>query len=1117
MRATDIEFIAEEDYIDMTVSLQDKSIYNLVINCVDKQIPVPDFLNLYKEFYSEKFSAILESEESENGENNTIEIANTLSDDLVRLLNSKRSLVIAEYLTEILFVNYNSDLIKSFMPKLSTVHENKMLIHFFSKASLHFTTLDDKLLIDQLNKDLPDSIIPNLLTLELDPTDNELIISLMKLLQSIINLALGPIVLSAQYSESSQDLLKEVSKINKLLYRKVCQLFDSKLAFKDAKNIVKDVRHEYISSPSITSPQFISSPLSMMKTPMSTSGPSAAKYKDMKLLRYYKNIWLNNKIIKWEHINSDFLARYASISNSIFQENGPSPQITDVLLTDLIETSFTCFAQFVSNKQYHQPNANLNLLERQWIIFISKHLPLLVLKHSSTNPQTVSNALEKIDSKVIKAIKAYYSEKDDMRNRNEDLFEDYPSASLDIRHDFIKSLIMLGLQPPQFINIFLRDDQIVDPSTLPTTDSLFIQTPQGTQEMISNIPLFIRESLNSLELQTISNPLSESSNGLHQVFLNFESISPTKQKEFSDSVLSTLSDAVDSCDFTTITKLCALLSFNFSHSLTSILSFCTPSEFVKILMTFIDHVWSSAIVTKKEESDDSDEASNISLSFSWALLLLINLNKIYDISLVNVAVADGKTNLEKSFAISFISKLSDIPDEYVIEGDNPKNPESQVKSHKLIQAWLSDLFVNGSISDNLTQSTDAKQLATTVPFIFKQVLYAIEFNAVSDINNIIGGVEYFLQPFMLSGLIKICFWLEDYLLHIKFCDQDEKIMNEVFKILNTIFNPNTLNEDSQTFHNAVLRLNAVRLLKIFRQLKKEPQSNYGVYSSDSQENSALDSLINKMISVLGFSPTYYVDSRLLTSEGGYSQQKPLGYDRFLIFNENPINKIMANQINSFWNLHSSTYYNLDYLKEVINIVTPYNFLVDVIQTLDYKLATYGVPAIRNKITSIESEHVFDYLFYFLVLFDCETQIDAARMIQLFEDDADYDKFEGNDINVTSTNTDAADPSGSIIKTEDDNKQKMEDINDDDIDMLFGENETSTHVAEEEVRVIDDVFTPKKFDEIGALERESFGIILHNMKKLHIIAYKNKNISKEEYERVNKYHDKYLHMLKACVF
>lgn len=1097
----------------MTVSLQDKSVYNLVTSCIDKQISVNEFLNFYKEFYSEKFSSVLENDDSENDIGNTIEVSNTLSDDFVKLMNSKKSLIIAEYLTEILFINYNSDLIKTFMPKLSDVHESKMLVHFFSKASYYFATLNDKLVVEQLNKDLGESIIPTLMTLSIDPTDNELIVSLFKFLMSVITLATAPIVMSVQYKDSSQDLMKRMSKINKLLFKKVSEAIDNHIVFKNSKQSLKEVKQEYISSPSITSPQFISSPLSMMKTPMSTTGQSAAKYKDMKLLRYYKNIWLNNKIIKWEPINSDFLSRYASIANSIFQENSPSPQISDILISDLIETSFTCFAQFVSNKQYHQTNANLNLLERQWVIFISKHLPLLILKHSSTSPQVVTGALEKIDTKVIKAIKAYYSEKDDAKSRNEDLFEDYPSASLDIRHDFIKSLIILGLQPPQLINDFLRDDQVIDPKSLPTTDSLVYQSPQGTQETVSDIPSFIETSLDSLELQSILNTSNDTNNGLHQVLLNFETISPTKQKELSDTLIQILEQAALNYNFSTITKICALLSFNFSHSLTAILTYCTPQALARILMRFVDELWPNVEKSKKEEVEDSDEAIHISLSFSWALLLLINLRHTYDISLVNVSLEDSNSNLTNSFSTKFITSLANVPDDFSIDEGDPTTQEVQVKSHKLVQNWLFDLFVNGSISDALMQSTDAKQLSNIVPFIFKQVLYATEIDAVADFNNIIGGVEYFIQPFMLSGLIKIVFWLEDYLLHLKHSDKQEEMINKIFNLINTLFNPNTLNEDSQTFHSAILRMNALRLLRVFRQFKKQPQSNYGVYSSDSQENSVLDSLINKMVAVLGFSPAYYVDSRLLTQDNAYSQQKPLGYDRFLIFNENPINKIMTNQINSFWNLHSSTYYNLDYLKEIIDIVTPRKFLTDVLITLNYKLTTYGVPAVRNKSSGIESEQVLEYLFYFLVLFDCDSQMDAAKMIQLFEDDVDYpDNIPEADVEIKSEVI----PNGNE-KLDDNGQLKSEDIQDDDIDMLFGETETSTHITDVDTAPVIVKEESKQYSEVGALERNSFGIILHDMKRWQDLAHKNKEISQSEYDTFYKYHNKYLKMLKTCVF
>lgn len=60
---------------------------------------------------------------------------------------------------------------------------------------------------------------------------------------------------------------------------------------------------------------------------------------------------------------------------------------------------------------------------------------------------------------------------------------------------------------------------------------------------------------------------------------------------------------------------------------------------------------------------------------------------------------------------------------------------------------------------------------------------------------------------------------------------------------------------------------------------------------------------------------------------------------------------------------------------------------DVLKTLEYKLATYGVPGSKNKRGSLDSEHVFDYFFYFLVLYDVKTAEEASQLIEYMENDA----------------------------------------------------------------------------------------------------------------------------------
>lgn len=1300
-----------------------EQVFKLAVNCSQRQLSPIEFISLYKELYNEKVLATIDESEqetatttarntvndkendstnnnnstgfgsdnkhnsnintadqnniSENKDNTTgntpisnkkvvkneslnLESYNQLVLEFINFLNKGgNSLLLPEYLVQILLGNYDSNLMNAFLLRLNNIQNIKLLIHFFSKSCTLLLKINDKLIIDQIVADLSSIILPNLLLdsfMNTVLTNNELLIIVCKVLQILLNLTAQPVRIS---NYSIRDNLNHISNklfaINKLLHRKLTSMLDSKLIFIDANDSTIHDGHHYNhnlthnrdmsnnetlilnqpplrESPSVTSPNFISSPLSMLKTPLSninnnlnvnntnlnntpnmknnnnnkfgtttnnnTSLNNSMRYKDMKLLRYYKNIWFNSKIMNWAINRSDFLIKYNSISSYVFQINsnnnnasnntniinnnhstethniyhnyGTSIQDPDSLIIDLIDTSFTCFAQYISNKQYHRTNCNLNLLERQWIIFITKHLPLIILNQSSNiNLQNLKKALEDIDPKVIKVIKSYYSEKDDMRNRNEDLFDDFSSTSFDIRHDFIQSLVALGLQSPNIINDFLREDQLIDPKSLPIKDDLIITTSQGLKEIVNDIPQRLATSIDSLELERINDIMSNNNsiinnninmndnnnsntnsnsldsngsninisnangnmnsgnnninndttfNDIYQILNNFENIAPTKQNDITLAIVDLLNDAIMNNNNNRITKLCALLIFNFSHSLTTIFTFYSPKLFVELLMKYIDQQWSTSVYSKMDETDDSLEKSESSLSFSWALLLLISIIQNYNISLIDVAINSKNLNLNDSFSIQFTSKLSEVTDEFSIDEKNLMDPEVRTQSHKLVQNWLSDLFINGSLSDQLTQRINAKQIAFLLPFILKQVLYAIELNSMTDINAAIGGFEYFLQPFMIVGLIKIMFWLENYLTYLyDNGNANSDLIQKIFLILNSLVNPTALNEDSKIFHNAVLRINAIHLLKILRkyQSKETPSNNYGIYSSDAQETSMLSSIINKLINALNFAPVYNMDARVVSTENIYSQQKPIAYNKIMILNENPINKILTNQINSFWNLHSSTYYNLDYLNEIIKLLTPRNFINDVLQTLNYKLTTYGVPMARNKMGVMEAEHVLDYFFYFIVLHDCQSQWDAISMINLLNGDMDQKSINTNPILSNTTNT---------IKSEETIKKeepatKQESVVDDDFDMLFGENETSVHGIEDDVS---DVNVPTEDDskilhDFYILKRDSFGVILYELKSINESAYKSGDLPKKEYDSFQKIFEKYLKMLKTCVF
>ncbi|KAL3234835.1 Mediator of RNA polymerase II transcription subunit 5 [Nakaseomyces bracarensis] len=1104
--------------------METKSVSTLALRCAEKKLAALEFLNLYKEFFNERFpSSTIESESVNTTEENIVENADNetgksqvdaesskerpavvLSSEFFELLNTGKSILLADYVVEVLFVNYYSDLVREYLPKLKDIKNTEMLVHFFSKSCSFFVNLSDDLVITQLNKDLKSTIIPCILEFQFNDMKNELTVSIAKFLQAVLKFAPQPIQINSDsYRDNAFALTKKLSSLNRILSKKLGTVLEKKLHFKENFGpFSKDSAVDFDNSPSITSPQFISSPLHTSKGISQSASHSAIKYKDMKLLRYYKNIWLNSKLMKWQPVNSEFLSRYSAIKAALYEDHANSIQNVDSLFIDLIETSFTCFAQFVSNKLYHQANSTYNLLEYKWILFLSKFLPLLISKNSSRSSHVISNALDNIDDKAIKAIRAYYAEKDDGRNRNDDLFDDYPLTSLDIRHEFIKALTMLGVVPPAFIHNYLQEDQIFDSKSLTVTDDLMFINQQGIQEIVSDIKSFIKDSLESLEIENISEDPSESKNGLFQVFMNFESVPPTKQLELAENVLETLQEASQTFDYNTIVKLTALLSFNFSHSLTSILMYVTPKAFARVYLDFVDNIWSSQVANKSEEGGESQfENVNISMSFSWSILILTILVKHYKINFLDIYPCCSSENIKSSFAVRFVENLPDISDLFFIDEKRSDDPEIQVNSHKLVRDWLNDLFVNGSLSDALLQDIVPKQLAILVPYIFKQVTLAMEIGAVGDLQNLIGGFEYFLQPFMLVGLIKVVYWLEQYLSCLKSDNGDEKLVQKVLSLLNTIINPSTLNEDSKAFHSAVLRLNAIPLLGILNQFKSNAPSEfgYGIYSSDNEGNPTLESIITRILKSLSISPVYDVDPVLLNNDNSFSQ-KPPKFNEFFLTNETPMNKVLTNQMNSFWCLHSSTYYNLDYLRTVIDAITPRKFLIDVLLTLEYKLSTFGARDSRNKMSSNETEHVLDYFFYFLVLLDISSPEESKAMIEFMEGKADAMIME----------------EVKTIKTEP--QPKLENSLDDDIDMLFGENDTSMQGNDDDdddVMAVDDVAKEKGYD-IRIRARNSFGMILQEIK----MSYDGLDLnspSYNDYKKYCNYHDKYLNMLKTCVF
>ncbi|SCU89689.1 LAFA_0E20076g1_1 [Lachancea sp. 'fantastica'] len=1063
------------------------SIHALALNCAKRHLPPAQFVNFYNELVNELYGSIINRSEDAKSDID-VDVYEELSICLLRVLESQPSMLLSDYVNEVLFVNYNTELAHKMFPQLYTIKDLSVLAVLLSKASAFFLDLNDKLLIDQICDDLSDLIIPCIFAVDFGAQSNQIVLSVAKFVRNISHISTNPILVTEISTKDKIDnFMSQLSKTNKLLYRKLHHDFESLFKIEGVSAIKNECSPNGLASPSAVSPKYKGIPLASTRSSLHAVTTSS-KFRNGKLVRYCKNLWLNNKILNWSTNARDFVSDYGAIEANVLADGLTGSTSVEKIMTDLIETSFTSFAQFVSNKQYHQPNFNLNLLERQWAIFITKQLPLHIMECIPKAPDAVITALENVDHKVIKVLKSYASDKDDAKSGGSDLFEEVPNKNMDIRHEFLKNLILLGCQPPSVLNDYLREDHVVDTKSLLSNDTVVIRNTQGVKESISDFPRFIKEKINELDVESmfsiVEDPMNSNDSDIVQVLRKFDTLAATKQRELSEVFHEVFCESARNFDCKTVSKICCLMCFNLSHSLTTILTFIAPARFVAVAAEFVDETWDTYMKQSNGANDDFEPNTEF-VCFTYCLILIINITRVYGVPFVGSIPSNFQLS-SKSFTVKFLSDLGTIAPQLDLF--------SMENSNVTLENWVRDLFVNGSLSDSLIKFADAKDITKLIPFIFKQSILGVEVGAIRDVSTLTGGFEYFLQPFLIVGLIGIVFWSDYYLTGLKSKNGSKELLDPIFEMFSSLLNPSTLNEEARPLHTLILRLNAVPLLKATRAFLNQSASNYGIYSSDSAGGPKLESLISHLERTCSTANLYNIDSGSLSSENGYPR-KELPLSSFSITAEHSINGILHNQINSFWNMHSSTYYNLDYLFAFIDIMTPFSFFEATLSSLRSKTFESTRSSNRFKSTDGESSAPLDYFFHFLVTHDLRRVSDKNELLNYM------------------TSSQESGPSVGKPVIEQNSHTKVEQHSDEDFDMLFGE-DTSAPGNETDVAMNDAKTNDKAASRASLFLGPSFAIVLCDLLSDKGALLKLTSSAKEEYEELKFLHEKYVEILRS---
>lgn len=499
--------------------------------------------------------------------------------------------------------------------------------------------------------------------------------------------------------------------------------------------------------------------------PSSTSQQHAVHSSFLKTNKLPKFIWLNFIIQNWSSNSSKLLTSFEQFVKLKTNQN---------VLNEIISVSFECITIALQARDVS------DLFIRNWSLFLTKRLPLLIKELNLKNVETsLSNALNLIDPKISKIIKLNSSGGSDPND--DDIFSSFPSTNTDIRHDFLKSCIALKLLPQSAFAAILKEDAQAESRNLSTSDDI-----QQNGQVI-DISTTLRTTLIDINPEFI--PLEDS--GLLEFLSLVDDMEGTKQVELSRAILETIHEFIKNDDVSHLYRLALALGLS-PNALHAILFHLSPSTFIKPLMNFLD---------KWQVSNDDMNFQDVYSAFGCVLLLFLLIVKDYKISLSTLLLLKDKLN-DDSFCIKYLTKLGSLS-----QFDSTNTHQSE-----LLNGWITALFDSGGISDDLMRLSTVQECFQLFPVIFQQAFIACKQNVIDE-DTVKGGLEYFLQPFLLSTIVGILSWSESFL----WKNQDVDLLINLIK---TLINPLDLSGESVHIHKFILNIYGPNLFKLLTSIDK---------------------------------------------------------------------------------------------------------------------------------------------------------------------------------------------------------------------------------------------------------------------------------------------------------
>lgn len=422
----------------------------------------------------------------------------------------------------------------------------------------------------------------------------------------------------------------------------------------------------------------------------------------------------------------------------------------------------------------------------------------------------------------------------------DDMFSSFPGGlDVDIRHELVAACISEGVLPKDAFNVIFKDSGI-SVETLDYADELTIDGQTMSLDTLAE-----QLSYENLEIGSVSDCL------MSKVVTQMDKLSGNAQEALTKRLLVCLADFVQAGNVRPVRYMCQALALN--TTAVDIMALCVnPMLLLKALVDCIE-LW-------REEEDEANYQEAYT-DFGAIVVFAITLKQRYhlDLALLNqfgtlFVGAPSPSSTMPSHEL-FLSQL-------LTESDSSQRIfHLSDEQNDQLSGWATALYDAGGISDDLMRSSSVKQFFLVTPAIFQQSMLAHEKGLLS-LSTFRGGLEYFLQPFLLGSTVGVFKWLSEQLWVHSQKGHEEQMSTVISVCSSLILTDNTDTEVLSPIHQMVL---AICADEMYESLDMALRAGYSVEDRVFEFLEPFVSAIN-----------YNLNVQRTVSSSGFRSQKGIG-------------------------------------------------------------------------------------------------------------------------------------------------------------------------------------------------------------------------------------------------